>query len=356
MDLMDRKWFLAGHWPDNSEMLCMSFFVVDEDRCLNYNYKRTECHNCRKICPRQCWDESGQPWPERCDGCGLCQAVCPVDAIAVAGIPAAEWTALLKSPADILHLSCRRHGTGPWSCLGFLNARDLVTLALEQQDRPPRNLIVYLSPCRQCNPAVAAHLETELEAAAAFLASYGKLCIHKGKQPPQLDEAMRVLSRRSFFGSLLETGLATVRNVMWPEEIPGPLTKAQDRARILAGWSENELALPQAVFPLISVGAGCLACELCAKVCPTGSLTALDHGQSLELRQEPLLCTGCGLCVAHCPAACVSLEENGPALATTVCLQEYPCCNECGKPFKPAGQQLTCFDCLLKGRESIFGP
>ena len=279
-----------------------------------------------------------------------------MDAIAVTGIPGAEWSALLKSPADILHLSCRRHGKGPWSCLGFLNARDLVTLALPQTDRPLRKLVFYLSDCRQCNPAVAEHLDAEMEAAAAFLGRYGKLCIHEGEKPPQPDEEMRVLSRRSFFGSLLETGMATVRNVMWPEEIPGPLTKAQDRARILAGRSENELALPQAVFPLISVGAGCLACELCAKVCPTGSLTALDHGQSLELRQEPLLCTGCGLCVAHCPAACVSLEENGPALATTVCLQEYPFCNECGKPFKPAGQQLTCFDCLLKGRESIFGP
>ena len=86
------------------------------------------------------------------------------------------------------------------------------------------------------------------------------------------------------------------------------------------------------------------------------ALTAVDPGQSLELRQEPLLCTGCELCIAHCPAACLSIEETGPALGQTLCLQEYPCCNECGKPFKPAGQQLTCFDCLLKGRESIFGP
>ena len=143
---------------------------------------------------------------------------------------------------------------------------------------------------------------------------------------------------------------------MWPEEAPSPLSKAQDRAKVLTGRTENELALPQAVFPLLRVGAGCLACELCAKVCPTGSLTAVDHGQSLELRQEPLLCTGCELCIAHCPAACLSIEETGPALGQTLCLQEYPCCNECGKPFKPAGQQLTCFDCLLKGRESIFGP
>ena len=279
-----------------------------------------------------------------------------MDAIAVTGIPGAEWSALLKSPADILHLSCRRHGKGPWSCLGFLNARDLVTLALPQTDRPLRKLVFYLSACRQCNPAVAEHLDAEMEAAAAFLGRYGKLCIHEGEKPPQPDEEMRVLSRRSFFGSLLETGMATVRNVMWPEEAPSPLPKAQDRAKVLTGRTENELALPQAVFPLLRVDTGCLACELCAKVCPTGSLTAVDHGQSLELRQEPLLCTGCELCIAHCPAACLSIEETGPALGKTLCLQEYPCCNECGKPFKPAGQQLTCFDCLLKGRESIFGP
>ena len=335
----------------------MSFFVLDEDRCLNYNYKRTECHNCRNICPRQCWDESGQAWPERCDGCGLCQAVCPVDAIGVAGILPATWASLIADPADTVHLSCRRKGSGPWPCLGFLNARDLVALALTRPTQPPRDIFIYFAGCRQCNPAIANHLEKELAAANSFLARYGKPCIREEMQPPPPAEETRLLSRRSFFGSLLETGVATVRNVIWAEENPVPLPKAQDRAKILSGLKYHEPdEVSQSVFPVVGIDGECLACSLCAKVCPTGSLTATDYEQRMELRHNPLLCTGCGLCTAHCPTACLVLAAAGPAREHTLRVQEYPLCNECGNPFKPAGQQLTCFDCLLKGRESIFGP
>ena len=76
----------------------------------------------------------------------------------------------------------------------------------------------------------------------------------------------------------------------------------------------------------------------------------------MELWQEPLLCTGCGLCVVHCPVDCITLAQEGPANKQKLIVQDFPRCNECGEIFKPAGQQLTCFECLLKGRQSIFGP
>src|SRR5664280_139569 len=109
--------FSAGHPKSYSETNFMGFFAIDEDRCLNYNYKISGCRRCRDICPQSCWDEAGRAEPERCDACGLCQAVCPVDAIGVEGISVTAWNEAAGRSGD-LQLSCRRYGGGPWACLG----------------------------------------------------------------------------------------------------------------------------------------------------------------------------------------------------------------------------------------------
>ena len=334
----------------------MGFFVIDEDRCLNYNYKKTECHNCRNICPRQCWDEAGRTTPENCDGCGLCQSVCPVDAIGVEGIPGRAWTGLIAREPRSLHLSCRRYGTGPWSCLGFLNARDLVAMAWFAGDQAPRDIYVYHSHCRECRPAVAESLEREMASANLFLARFGSGGIMSGEKPPPPETETKAMNRRSFFSSLLSTGVETARNVMWPEEGVVSLPKARDRAQHLQGRTDGALEESQEVFPTLAVAPSCIACGLCAKICPVQALTSVEEPSCLELWQEPLLCTGCGLCAAHCPTQSITVLPAGKAAKQKLIVQDFPHCNECGEIFKPAGLQLTCFECLLKGRQSIFGP
>lgn len=330
--------------------------MIDEDRCLNYNYKKTECHNCRNVCPEHCWNEAGQISPDRCNGCGLCQAVCPVDAIGVEGVSVAAWKELTARKTGVLHLSCRRYGPGPWSCLGYLNARDLVALAWPTAEAALRDVFSYSSHCLECRQAVAENLEREIKKANRFLVRFGKERILSGEKPPLPDSETQAMDRRSFFSSLLSTGIETARNVMWPEDGVSALPKAHWRSNMLRGRDAGELADSQDAFPTLSVAHNCIACGLCAKICPVQAVTAVETDSCMELWHEPLLCTGCGLCVAHCPVECVNLAQEGPATKQKLIVQEFPRCNECGAIFKPAGQQLTCFDCLLKGRQSIFGP
>ena len=333
----------------------MGLFIIDDDRCLNYNYKKTECHNCRDICPQSCWDADGRLLTERCNGCGLCQSVCPVDAIGVEGLPVSAWNELIARTEGPLHLSCRRLGTGKWSCLGFLNAQDLVALAWPQQ-QTMREVFLYIDQCRDCRPEVGDRLSREMAAANRFLARAGGEWIVSGSKPPLPESETRAINRRSFFNSLLATGMETARNVMWPESDVAPLPKAVWRSNLLQGRSFANSDEIQDVFSTLTVTKDCIACGLCAKICPVQSLTSVEKEAYIELWHEPLTCTGCGLCAVHCPVDCLTLRPSGQTGRQKLIVQEYPRCNECGEIFRPAGLQLTCFDCLMKGRQDIFGP
>ena len=332
----------------------MGYFFVDESRCLNYNYQKNNCRNCREACPNGCWDEAGRTVPERCNGCGLCQAACPADAIGVEGISADEWSAATSKTSRSRDFSCRKQGAGPWSCLGFLSSRDLVALALAGDEDTGCDVVVRDEGCRNCRPNVAEHLEREIAAASAFLGASGRGRIVHGNAAMMKVDAGQRLDRRSFFSSLFKTGVETARNVIWPEAAVTPLKKVAWRTQILRGFAVDQNS--QSIFPVLSVAESCIACELCARICPVQAITATKLDESIELEHSPLVCTDCGLCIEHCPEAALTRLAEGPACSSLLIRQAFPRCNECGAAFQPAGRQLTCFDCLAKGSRNIFNP
>ena len=334
----------------------MAYFTIAEDRCLNYNYKKANCRKCRDICPRQCWDDHGNLLPERCDGCGLCQAVCPVDAIGVEGQPADAWAELLQSASGAVHLSCRKFGVGPWSCLGFLNARDLVTLALRDTAQTAKQVFVHTKRCRSCREAVDRNLAQEIGRARQFLVQSDSGMIREDGEAPNDHREVKRMDRRGFFGALMATGVETAQNVLWPEQGVRPIEKAKWRARLLRDRPGMGMPQLQDFFPVLSIDESCIACGLCAKICPIQAMTADENAEALEISHQPLVCTGCALCIEHCPTGSIQRQPVGDANAGRLIAKAFPRCNECGAVFKPAGRQLTCFDCLLKGRQSVFGP
>ena len=180
--------------------------------------------------------------------------------------------------------------------------------------------------------------------------------MRQGQTPPALESETKSIDRRSFFSALFSTGMETVRNVMWPADGMAPLPKAEWRARIMHTHDRGLSSGKQSVFPALSIAQNCSACGLCAKMCPAKALTAEEKDTLLELRHSPLLCTGCGLCVKHCPEGSIKLLPEGELGRQLLIVRDFPRCNECGGAFQPAGRQLTCFECLMKGRRSLFEP
>ena len=342
----------AGQRSIGSETNRMGAFCVDEKVCLNYNYRRNDCRNCRDVCPNGCWTDGAGP--EKCDSCGLCQAVCPVDAIGVEGISADGWSEVAADQASVKAFGCRRQTAGEWACLGFLTAKDMVALAAGGEKPHGCEIAIRDHACRDCRPIVAKHLTREVDVAADFLRQLGRGRIVHGQQALSQAPIDKKLNRRSFFGSLLTTGLQAARNVAWPEKSLSPLNKGASRLALLEDLAVGPAE--QNIFPVLQVADHCIACGLCARVCPARALTAVTSGDGIELVHHPLLCRDCGLCIEHCPEAAVIRLPQGPAGRKLLIRQSFPRCNECGASFQPAGRQLTCFDCLAKGRRSIFEP
>ena len=333
----------------------MGIISINEEVCLNYNYKKNGCRNCRDCCPQKCWNESGNIDANRCNSCGLCQSACPVDAIGVEGISASSWVESTRSKEREKHFSCSRYGVGPWSCLGFLTARDMIAFALNCSEKESTDVVIHDIKCQQCNPPVAIHLEREITVAGTFLSAFCKSKVLHGKNDYSAKGKETKLDRRAFFGSLLKAGTQTARNVIWPGDAVTPLPKNVWRQQVLQNidWPQGE----QSAFPVLSIkDESCIACGMCAKICPTNAITSFAGETGLELRHAPFACTGCGLCLEHCPEGAIAFERTGSTIPYVLISKDFPRCNECGSLFQPAGKQLTCFECLMKGCRSIFEP
>lgn len=55
------------------------------------------------------------------------------------------------------------------------------------------------------------------------------------------------------------------------------------------------------------IGKNCVACGVCAKVCPKEAVKIVD---GIKASVDITLCIGCGICAKNCPAGIIELIER----------------------------------------------
>lgn len=324
--------------------------AVDRERCLNDNYKRAACRRCADACPAGCFDGKLAVDAAKCTDCGLCLAVCPVDAVAGEYFPRAPLDKAFADPAAPLAFVCRRRREdSPWPCLGLLDGRLLLAAVLSGADGG-RRVAVDDTACAACRPEVAARLEETLCEANRLLLSAGKPLIIRGEEAGEWAERAKPISRRAFFSALMGAAVDTVREVAAAGAAGAERLPRHEWFLRHAGPAAFGGETPSPFFAAMAIGDACIACGLCIRICPHGALTAEDHGSALDFYHHPGRCTGCGLCAGHCPEHALTVAPPGRPETYHVARRELPRCRSCGEVYQPVGNQPICIECLLKGK------
>ena len=300
--------------------------------CLNAHHRGAACGDCADICPAEAIAISqGMPHlaTDRCVGCGLCLATCPVGAwradapeaklvATAAGLPDTQLAvicALHPQPArpaapDMRVLRHRR-------CLAALHLADM--LALCAGSRRP----VWLddTPCAACPLQAAAVLQTRVGAANDLLAAYGHAVrlqlasiggvAPSGRSLPVVDGGQPRLSRRRLFATLRGSRSAAETSPDSPRQrLLAALPPAEDAAAVVLP--------PTAPFGRVGVDpVTCSGCGLCAHFCPTGALTwsvtepdGADGRPAFALSFAASACVACPICTLACPEHAVRLTHS----------------------------------------------
>lgn len=366
---------------------------VQPYRCLRVRHYRSRCDACEGACPRRAISLDPGPVVDaaRCNGCGVCAAVCPTATLELRGVDeAAVVAAAVARGGDIacLHAAGARGAQVP--CLGFLDVGALLALAAEGA-----RVSLETGPCTACPEAAGlAALRRAVVEANAILGHYGAENRIEYRQSRGYSAGASV-SRRDLFAFARRK--AAERLVPDPEVPATPVDKgtairgalrpprrallleALQRLQAQATGYEPEagkavdygslpacegspVALP---FFAVSIAEACDNCGMCLTFCPTGALRVCRTPGTATLAFCADFCLGCELCAGVCPQKAVRLERltAPPRLGHEAILLARPArrCARCGVEFAAVAGEGLCPACARRRslddaiRRTLFG-
>lgn len=327
----------------------MSSVQVCRDLCLVHKYKKTKCKLCRESCPVGAINED-LSINATCNDCGICLAVCPAEAIAGENYRSSALQKAVQGTGSLLINCTKQDSSSDWPCLGFLDARLLVGLALNMNE--DRSILIDDSGCEKCRVPVKEQLFNSVEKANVILAYFSRPLIRIGDCSQTIEGDNNLISRRKFFTQLLGAAIETAKEVVLPvTTTPEPLSRNSFYSRI----SENGLELPecasQQVLTTITLTSSCHACGLCAKVCPNRAIVIKEKGETeMQLYHNPLLCTRCGVCTTFCSQQAIGFTWARKLKTQLVANLSLPQCKYCGKYYQPIGEGEICLECKLQNQ------
>lgn len=326
--------------------------AVDPDRCVHGRIEQGSCRACVDSCPTAAWvidDEQLGIVTQRCDGCGLCTAACPEEAIEPPPRPRLRsWNGHLMAL-----VACERCGSptpddATIPCLHAIGAAGLLAL----YNDGCRHFFALTGDCRGCSRHHALDIETTLRRLNRMLRSRGLAPLQYKATSEQVwhrirfkstdSAAARKMDRRRFLRAALAEAIETrLQAEDRPRRLPDSVAMLPADS---LGNSPVGVIWPH--VPTIDPGR-CSGCNACIKACPHLALEIVDNEADLHYAIDPGRCSGCRICSDICPESAVEVHDWTTSEQRSVALVRSRC-RRCGIPLnKPDAPGQTHGICTI---------
>lgn len=342
----------------------------DPKLCLNSVFTEFDCALCQQECPVDAIDFSNGSLPEvtqACIDCGRCAAVCPTASF---NHPDFNMPQLESNP--VLYIECQQvpaeHiAANSWRvpCIGGIKTSQLLELAgqFEAVEIKDRGLCaVCPSGASQCDWRLVHHqawsqlnalgMEESLTLSVEPLAS--------GITKPKMSQKTEAvdspnMTRRGLFTNLLKRTSSRPTSDSQVKALLNPthrLVAVERRAQIqqLKRFSAQTQLSLSAFLPALEVQTNCCDHQVCRSACPTGAIFGYEKDGDRGLVFHSSQCIACGLCAQVCPEQQLNFKTYGGSLQPKALTRhEQRECFECGQVFssnEPDDETLpVCTNC-----------
>lgn len=303
-----------------SKILSIDNLVLFPSQCLKARHQEVECNICINACPYKAikFREKILVDETKCQGCGICTHLCPAGVFELK-----NWTEIIKKirlaiKDEQIKIGCPKVGNNvdaEVSCLGLISEGFLLYL-FEQK---AKTIELDDSACENCLANWGKSLaKIKISTTVSILKKWGQdieISFCSGNKQDVISE--KRYSRRDFFSHFRDSTLKRVFSIMETpnnKEIEHRLPNARllmlSALRRLNKPIESKVSQNGLPFYQIEISKECLSCELCSRLCPTGSLSKLSTDESEKIMFNMGYCTGCGLCEKVCSQKALNFAKE----------------------------------------------